>query len=124
MDDESNLQDKDVNAVLAQESSKLCHILSNQSQSVIMLLYQRMVNDDGWQNKQASSSSNAGSSADLVKALLDYYRSANAAKCRNFLQSVCMLCEDIPMHLEARLMSVACSEYEQIWSFSTASANV
>uniref|UniRef100_A0A8C8DQD0 NACHT domain-containing protein n=1 Tax=Oryzias sinensis TaxID=183150 RepID=A0A8C8DQD0_9TELE len=107
MDDESNLQDKDVNAVLAQESSKLCHILSNQSQSVIMLLYQRMVNDDGWQSKQASSSSNAGSSADLVKSLLDYYRSANAAKCRNFLQSVCMLCEDIPMHLEARLMSVA-----------------
>uniref|UniRef100_A0A3P9J2D9 NACHT domain-containing protein n=1 Tax=Oryzias latipes TaxID=8090 RepID=A0A3P9J2D9_ORYLA len=97
--------------------------MDNQSQSVIMLLYQRMVNDDGWQNKQASSSSNAGSSADLVKALLDYYRSANAAKCRNFLQSVCMLCEDIPMHLEARLMSVACSEYEQIWSFSTASAN-
>uniref|UniRef100_A0A8C7Y624 NACHT domain-containing protein n=1 Tax=Oryzias sinensis TaxID=183150 RepID=A0A8C7Y624_9TELE len=124
MDDESNLQDKDVNAVLAQESSKLCHILSNQSQSVIMLLYQRMVNDDGWQSKQASSSSNAGSSADLVKSLLDYYRSANAAKCRNFLQSVCMLCEDIPMHLEARLMSVACSEYEQLWSFSTASANV
>ncbi|RVE72081.1 hypothetical protein OJAV_G00058330 [Oryzias javanicus] len=109
MDNDPQLEDKDVNSVLAQESSKLCHILSNQSQSIIRSLYQRMVDEDEYRGKQATSTSSAGSSADLVKALLDYYRSANAAKCRNFLQSVCMLCEDIPMHLEARLMSVAYS---------------
>uniref|UniRef100_A0A3B3DIZ7 NACHT domain-containing protein n=1 Tax=Oryzias melastigma TaxID=30732 RepID=A0A3B3DIZ7_ORYME len=118
MDNDSHLEDKDVNSVLAQESSKLCHILSNQSESVIRMLYQRMIDEDECRDKQATSTASAWTSADHVKALLDYYRSANATKCRIFLQSVCMLCEGIPMHLEARLMSVACSEYERIQSFS------
>ncbi|XP_024136648.1 NLR family, CARD domain containing 5 [Oryzias melastigma] len=109
MDNDSHLEDKDVNSVLAQESSKLCHILSNQSESVIRMLYQRMIDEDECRDKQATSTASAWTSADHVKALLDYYRSANATKCRIFLQSVCMLCEGIPMHLEARLMSVACS---------------
>ncbi|KAG8012861.1 Protein NLRC5, partial [Nibea albiflora] len=52
----------------------------------------------------------ASSSAELtkhIKTMLEYFTLAKAADCRKFLEAVCMLCEDIPMHLESRLMSVA-----------------
>ncbi|KAM3870256.1 protein NLRC5 [Diretmus argenteus] len=56
--------------------------------------------------------------------MLEYFRTANTAVCRNFLQCMCMLCEDMPMHMESRLMSVAgnpTSEYENGFESSSSS---
>ncbi|XP_008297859.1 protein NLRC5 [Stegastes partitus] len=99
MDEEVDPQDENVNSVLAQESSELFGILSSQSPTVIMKLCQMMPSEAGWQNQLPPASP--------VKAMLDYFMAARAEDCRNFLQSVCILCENIPMHLESRLMSVA-----------------
>ncbi|XP_070686829.1 protein NLRC5 isoform X2 [Pempheris klunzingeri] len=105
MDKELDPDDENVNSVLAQESSELFHILHSQLPTVIMKLYQ-MVPSDARGNVSHPPSS-AAAVTEHIKAMLAYFTVANASDCRNFLQSVCMLCENIPMHLESRLMSVA-----------------
>uniref|UniRef100_A0AAQ5Z1N2 NACHT domain-containing protein n=1 Tax=Amphiprion ocellaris TaxID=80972 RepID=A0AAQ5Z1N2_AMPOC len=62
-----------------------------------------MASEAGWQNQLSAASS----STNPIQAMLDYFRTARAEKCRIFLQSVCLWCENIPMRLESRLMSVA-----------------
>lgn len=42
-----------------------------------------------------------------ILGLLNYFRTAEPAICLQFLQMVCMLCENMPMLLESRRMSVA-----------------
>lgn len=101
MDEELDPDDQNVNSVLAQESSELLHILSGQSPTVVMGLCQMM----RWNIDLPASS--AAALREHIKAMLKYFSEADAAHCRNFLQSVCMLCENIPMRLESRLMSVA-----------------
>uniref|UniRef100_A0AAQ6AJY4 NACHT domain-containing protein n=1 Tax=Amphiprion ocellaris TaxID=80972 RepID=A0AAQ6AJY4_AMPOC len=103
MDDEVDPNEENVNSVLAQESSELFHILNGQSPTVIMQLCQMMASEAGWQNQLSAASS----STNPIQAMLDYFRTARAEKCRIFLQSVCLWCENIPMRLESRLMSVA-----------------
>uniref|UniRef100_A0AAX7VQK4 NACHT domain-containing protein n=1 Tax=Astatotilapia calliptera TaxID=8154 RepID=A0AAX7VQK4_ASTCA len=67
-----------------------------------------MMPSEAWRQYQLDpSSSSAAGRPELIKTMLDYFRSASARKCRNFLQSVCFSCENIPMLLESRLMSVA-----------------
>nr|XP_015820675.2 NLR family, CARD domain containing 5 isoform X1 [Nothobranchius furzeri] len=104
--DEEELDDENVKCVLVQESSKLFQILCSQSPSVIMSLCQMLPHEAGRHDEQASTGS-AAASVDHVNALLQYFRGASAAECRNFLQSVCVMCENMPMHLESRLLSVA-----------------
>lgn len=115
MDEEVDPGDENVNSVLAQESSELLHILSSQSPTVIMKLCQTMPSDAGWNIGHLAPTSSSAAVTELIKAMLEYYRVANTTDCRNFLQSMCILCENIPMRLESRLMSVAGyanSEYE------------
>ncbi|KAM6937966.1 protein NLRC5 [Xenentodon cancila] len=99
--------DENVKDVLAQESSELLHILLEQSPSVIMLLCQMVPEEALRRNQQAPTSSAAASGADIEVMLKYFQTNADAAACCNFLQSVCMVCENIPMRLESRLMSVA-----------------
>ncbi|XP_051238598.1 protein NLRC5 isoform X4 [Dicentrarchus labrax] len=99
MDDELDPDGDNVNSVLAQESSELLTILSGQSPAVIMSLYQMMPGGARWDINTNRT--------EHIKAMLEYFRLASAADCRNFLQSMCMLCENIPMHLESKLMSLA-----------------
>ncbi|XP_039989216.1 NLR family, CARD domain containing 5 isoform X2 [Xiphias gladius] len=107
MDEEVDPGDENVNSVLAQESSELLHILSSQSPTVIMKLCQTMPSDAGWNIGHLAPTSSSAAVTELIKAMLEYYRVANTTDCRNFLQSMCILCENIPMRLESRLMSVA-----------------
>ncbi|XP_054475450.1 NLR family, CARD domain containing 5 isoform X2 [Anoplopoma fimbria] len=107
MDEEVFPDAENVNSVLAQESSELLHILSGQSPVVIMKLCQMMPSYAGWDINLASSIPPAAAVTEHIKAVLEYFRVAKAEDCRNFLQSMCILCENIPMHLESRLMSVA-----------------
>uniref|UniRef100_I3JYV5 NACHT domain-containing protein n=1 Tax=Oreochromis niloticus TaxID=8128 RepID=I3JYV5_ORENI len=107
MDEEVNPDHENVNSVLAQDSIELFHILSSQSHSVIMELCQMMPSEAWHQYQVDPSSSSATARPELIKTMLDYFRSASARKCRNFLQRVCFSCENIPMLLESRLMSVA-----------------
>nr|XP_046249885.1 NLR family, CARD domain containing 5 isoform X2 [Scatophagus argus] len=103
--DEEDDTEENVNSILAQESSELLTILSCQSSTVIMSLYQMMPSNMKQDINYPASS--AAALTEPIKAMLEYFREASAADCSHFLQSVCMLCENIPMHLESRLMSVA-----------------
>ncbi|XP_041651647.1 NLR family, CARD domain containing 5 isoform X2 [Cheilinus undulatus] len=105
MDEEVDPDGDNVNSVLDQESSELFRILSSQSPEVIMQLCWMMPRGAGWNTNHVASS--ASGTTEYITAMLEYFRSASAAVCRSFLQSVCLLCENIPMHLESRLMSVA-----------------
>ncbi|AWP08896.1 putative protein NLRC5 [Scophthalmus maximus] len=100
MDGDVDPDDENVNSVLAQETLELCHILSGQPPTVIGELCQMMPSGSAWDISDQPV-------AATVKAMLEYFSEANAADCRNFLQSMCLLCENIPMRLESRLMSVA-----------------
>ncbi|XP_047241336.1 NLR family, CARD domain containing 5 isoform X2 [Girardinichthys multiradiatus] len=105
MDEELDPDDGNVNSILTQEYSELLRILCCQSDSVITQLGQTMPNDAMWFNRQATAGSAAAS--DYIKAMLEYFRHTNTAECSDFLQSVCLLCEGIPMHLESKIVSVA-----------------
>ncbi|KAM9854726.1 protein NLRC5 [Aulostomus maculatus] len=108
MDEEDDPNNEDVNFVLAQESSKLLQIISSQSPSIIMTLSEMIPRDAGWNLDQHSlSTSSAAEVMKHIAAMLEYFKKAEAAVCCNFLQSVCMLCENVPMALESKLMSVA-----------------
>ncbi|XP_030586964.1 protein NLRC5 isoform X2 [Archocentrus centrarchus] len=106
MDEEVDLDPENVNSVLAQEYLELFHILSSQSPSVIMALCHMIPAEARCQN-QLDPTSSCAAGPELIKTMLDYFRSASAGECQNFLQSVCFSCENIPMRLESRLMSVA-----------------
>ncbi|CAG5958451.1 unnamed protein product [Menidia menidia] len=116
MDEEVDPDHGNVNSVLAQESSELYDILLSQSPSVIMLLYKMIPSETGCEGQKASTSSTPASAEGRIKAMLEYYKTARAADCCSFLQSVCLMCENLPMHLESRLLSVAgyaCNHWEQ-----------
>nr|XP_019963661.1 PREDICTED: protein NLRC5 [Paralichthys olivaceus] len=98
MDEDLSPDDENVNLVLAQESSELFHILISQSSTIIMQLCQMM---------PGGTMDPPRSSAAIIKDVLEYFSMAEPADCRNFLQSMCILCENIPMRLESRLMSAA-----------------
>ncbi|XP_029008822.1 NLR family, CARD domain containing 5 isoform X2 [Betta splendens] len=107
MDEELDPDGNNVNSVLAQESSELFSIITNQSNTVILKLCQMMPEGTGWNAGHLALSTTSAAVKEAIKATLEYFKMASAVECRNFLQTVCMLCEDIPMHLESRLMSVA-----------------
>ncbi|KAF3854430.1 hypothetical protein F7725_022485 [Dissostichus mawsoni] len=104
MDEEFDPDNENVNSVLAQESSELLRIISGQTPAVIMKLCEMMPSEGRWDMVLGPGSSSA---THHIEAMLKYYIRAKAADCCNFLQIVCILCENIPMHLESRLMSVA-----------------
>ncbi|XP_063757827.1 NLR family, CARD domain containing 5 isoform X3 [Eleginops maclovinus] len=104
MDEEVEPDNENVNSVLAQESSELLRIISGQTTAVIMELCQMRPREGSCDMRLGPGISSA---THHIESLLDYYIMAKAADCCNFLQSVCMLCENIPMHLESRLISVA-----------------
>lgn len=105
MDEEFDPDNENVNVVLAQESSELLTILNSQSPGVIMKLCQMVPCDAMWSINHPPSS--AAALTEHIQTMLEYFRIASAVDCCHFLQSVCMLCENIPMRLESRLMSVA-----------------
>lgn len=116
MEEESGPDEEDVKSVLAQESSELFNIISSQTPTILVKLCEMMPSDAGWtMTQQALSSSSLVT--ERIKDMLVYFRTAKVAECCNFFQSVCMLCENIPMHLESKLMSVAgysTREYERM----------
>lgn len=105
MDEEVDPDPENVNSVLHQESSELLTIINSQLPTVIIELSQMMPGNAGLNVNHLASS--AAARTEHIKTMLEYFRAASAADCCNFLQSVCMLCENIPMYLESRLMSVA-----------------
>nr|QDH76355.1 NOD-like receptor family CARD domain containing 5 [Channa punctata] len=105
MDEELDPCDENVNFILAQEYSQLLHILGKQTPKVIMELCQMM--PTGSRNNIDHLTSTNTSVTEHIKALLEYFMTAKAVDCCNFLQSLCFLCEDMPMHLETKLISVA-----------------
>ncbi|XP_071398515.1 protein NLRC5 [Centroberyx affinis] len=107
MDEEVGPEEEDVCSVLAQESNELSCILSRQSPEVIMMLCDMMPGDVRRSVDQLALASSSAAAPERIAAMLEYLRTANAAVCRNFLQSMCMLCENIPMHLESKFISVA-----------------
>ncbi|XP_034734030.1 protein NLRC5 isoform X2 [Etheostoma cragini] len=107
MDEEAEPDNLNVNSVLAQESSEMLQVLSSQSPAILTKLCQIMPGDARRNIKMDPSGCSSSAVTKHIKAMLEYLRVANHADCCNFLQSMCILCEGIPMRLETRLMSVA-----------------
>ncbi|KAF1387211.1 hypothetical protein PFLUV_G00103010 [Perca fluviatilis] len=107
MDEEADPDTLNVNSVLAQESSELFQVLKSQSPAILIKLCQIMPSDARRNINMDPSSCSAAAVTEHIKVMLEYFRVANHADCCNFLQSMCILCEGIPMRLESRLMSVA-----------------
>lgn len=120
MDEEFDPDIENANFVLAQEASTLSTILNNQSPTVILKLSEMVPGDIMLSINHSPSS--AAALTERIKTMLEYFMVASAVDCCHFLQSVCLLCENIPMHLEMRLLSVAgCanSEYKIILQILT-----
>lgn len=105
---------ENVKVVLAQEFSELHSILSSQSTDIIERLCQNFPRASQTSVRDAASPDTAHT--EPVKTMLEYFISvASAEECCHFLQTVCMLCENMPMRLETKLMSVTWhgnSEYQ------------
>ncbi|XP_034033003.1 protein NLRC5 isoform X2 [Thalassophryne amazonica] len=106
MHEDVDPEEESVHAVLDQVSAELFSVLSSQSHEVISHLCGMLPGDaQVYMEQQRVLGS---SSADvIVTGMLDCLRMESAEVCCSFLQSMCMLCEHIPMHLESRLLSVA-----------------
>ncbi|XP_029951855.1 protein NLRC5 isoform X2 [Salarias fasciatus] len=102
MDEEIDPDGEDANAVLVEESAELLHILSRQPAAVVTELLRMVPGEAACPSQPAS-----GGPEERLQAVLEYFRRAGTAECSSFLGRVCMLCDDIPMRLESRLMSVA-----------------
>lgn len=93
-----------VKVVLVQEFSELLSILSSQSTDVVEQLCQIFPKASLTGIGHAPSPDTA--LMEPLKTMLEYFTVASTEECCHFLQTVCMLCENIPMHLETKLMSV------------------
>lgn len=102
MDEEVDPGEKNVKSVLEQESSEMFHVLRSQSPTVITELYQSTPS-----HALKLVDATRSTAAELIEAMMEYLKVASDADCCLFLQSMCILCENIPIRLEARLMSVA-----------------
>lgn len=110
----------DVKVVLMEELSELLTILSSQPMDIIEQLYQRFPNASLTGIRPSASPDTP--LKEYVKKMLDYFLGASAEECCHFLQTVCMLSENIPMHLETKLISVTwqgISEYQTMPSLLT-----
>ncbi|XP_041745931.2 protein NLRC5 isoform X3 [Coregonus clupeaformis] len=101
--------EEDVQTVLTQETHELADILSYQDDGHLTMLYEMM--DISARERLVQLASHR----ERILGLLNYFRTADPAICRQFLQMVCMLCENMPMLLESRLMSVAGSVTIHPW---------
>ncbi|XP_041745930.2 protein NLRC5 isoform X2 [Coregonus clupeaformis] len=100
--------EEDVQTVLTQETHELADILSYQDDGHLTMLYEMM--DISARERLVQLASHR----ERILGLLNYFRTADPAICRQFLQMVCMLCENMPMLLESRLMSVAGSVTKEV----------
>ncbi|KAM6946322.1 protein NLRC5 [Aplochiton taeniatus] len=119
MDDDEGGNGDDVRSVLQQEQLELCEILTNQPPDAMAPLYNLM--EAGAQRRMdvrltPGVEEGLGLSLQKMRALelLKYFSTARPYLCRQFLQTICMICEDVPMRLENRLMSVG-GEYTDHW---------
>lgn len=94
----------DVKAVLVEELPELLTILSGQPTGIIEQLCQKFPEASLPGIRPSASPDTARKES--VQTMLDYFIGASAEECCHFLQTVCMWCENIPMCLETRLMSV------------------
>lgn len=99
---------ENVKTVLAQEYEELLHVLSCQPPEVIMELCKILPNRAAWTTDHGLAANTGLSAAEVITAMLKHLQSSsNAKECCSFLQSFCLICENIPMRLESRLMSAA-----------------
>ncbi|XP_071273079.1 protein NLRC5 isoform X2 [Salvelinus alpinus] len=100
--------EEDVQTVLTQETHELADILGYQDDALLAILYEMM------DSRARERLMRPASHRERILELLSYFRTADPAICRQFLQMVCMHC-DMPMRLESRLMSVAGSVTSDPW---------
>ncbi|XP_046890246.1 NLR family, CARD domain containing 5 [Hypomesus transpacificus] len=95
-----DVDENDVLAVLDQEAVELVDLLRSQAPAVLETLYSMM---DHRSRRRLERLDLLGRLAEMIK----YFRASGPALCSQFLETLCMECENIPMRLESRLVSVA-----------------
>ncbi|KAL2093170.1 hypothetical protein ACEWY4_010482 [Coilia grayii] len=88
--------------VLEQQRLSLVDVLSVQEPRVLSQLLE-LVKSPGAREQLLR----LGSPTERAAGLVDYFQNVGPKECGRFLETVCMACEGIPMHLESQLMSVS-----------------
>ncbi|XP_049339557.1 NLR family, CARD domain containing 5 [Astyanax mexicanus] len=92
---------EDVVEVVAQEASIIVDILCGQKDKVLEQIYGLLDYNTQIQLKHLPSL------RQKAVGIVEYFKTSNSDKCRKFLSNVWMFCENIPLDLEIKVLSVA-----------------
>ncbi|XP_026783264.3 NLR family, CARD domain containing 5 isoform X2 [Pangasianodon hypophthalmus] len=93
--------EEDVRVVVAQEATAIVDILCKQRNNVLQQIYALV---ESRTREQLQHSPNLRES---ISGVVDYFKTSNQQICRHFLDTIWAFCEDIPLELEIRILSVA-----------------
>ncbi|XP_062860238.1 NLR family, CARD domain containing 5 [Trichomycterus rosablanca] len=96
--DEVDLEE-DVLVVVAQEASEIVDILCREKNNVLQQIYELV---DARTRKRLQS---LPTLRDSVSGLVDYFKTSDRNKCCQFLNTMWMFCEMIPLELEIKMLS-------------------
>lgn len=97
--EELNLEE-DVQVVVDQEASAIVDVLCMQRSNVLQQVYDLVEARTREQLRQISSL------RESVSGVVNYFRNSDQYSCRNFLDTIWTFCENIPLELEIRIVSV------------------
>ncbi|KAK2848040.1 hypothetical protein Q7C36_009722 [Tachysurus vachellii] len=93
--------EEDVHVVVAQEATAIVDVLCEQRNNVLQQIY-ALVDPQTCERPQHTLSHR-----ESISAIVDFFKTSNQNKCRHFLCTIWELCENIPLDLEIRILSIA-----------------
>lgn len=93
--------EEDVRVVVAQEGTAIVDVLCEQRNNVLQQIY-ALVDPQTCERLQHTLSHR-----ESISAVVDFFKTSNQNTCRHFLCTIWELCENIPLDLEIRILSIA-----------------
>lgn len=98
---EENDLEEDFQLVVAQEATAIVDVLSMQRNNVLQQIYALV---EARTREQLQQMPNLKES---ISGVVDYFRTSDQQTCRHFLNTVWTFCEDLPLELEIKILSIA-----------------
>lgn len=93
--------EEDIQVVVAQEATAIVDVLCRQKDNVLKHIYALV---DPRTCEQLRHLPNLRES---ISGVVDYFKTLDKHRCRHFLSTIWELCEDIPLELDIRILSIA-----------------
>lgn len=93
--------EEDVQVVVAQEATAIVDVLCTQRNKVLQHIYALV---EGQTREQLQHMSGLRES---ISSVVNYFRTSDQQTCRHFLNTIYTFCENIPLELEIKILSVA-----------------